>query len=72
MSDTAESSIIVSFAHVDSGITSVGLNAVAFVNETYRKSTNRDPKRRVQAQAFACRHLHPLLCLTHEAPLGFE
>jgi hypothetical protein len=36
MTDTIECSIIVSFAQRESGITSVGLNAVALVNDTYR------------------------------------
>ena len=35
-SDTAACSIIASFAHRDIGMVSVGLNAVALVNDTYR------------------------------------
>ena len=35
-SDTAACSIIASFDQRDSGIVSVGLNAVAFVKATYR------------------------------------
>jgi hypothetical protein len=36
LSDTADWSIIVNLAHRDSGRTSVGLNAVALVNDRYR------------------------------------
>ena len=35
-SDTADCTAIVSLAHRASGITSVGLNAVALVNDSYR------------------------------------
>ena len=34
-SDTSDCTSIVSFAHRDMGITSVGLNAIAFVNDMY-------------------------------------
>ena len=36
ISDTADCASMVSFAHRERGITSVGLNAVAFVNEKYK------------------------------------
>jgi hypothetical protein len=36
ITEIADCVSIVSFAHLVMGITSVGLNAVAFVNDTYR------------------------------------